>query len=199
MSTLSATGAWLASSRSFERSLAELKQWRDATAEALAAFRRWAVVGRLLDEQSAARLAHLERRLTGERLTVAFVAEYSRGKSELINALFFAELRPSPAALGPRPHDALRDGDRLGSGAAAVDAAAAHRHARAAEGAARVHPGERGLDHRRDRSRPPRDDRVGVRGDLGVDRGGGGPRRRPRLPRRRRWPGADPALALRDC
>jgi hypothetical protein len=101
MSTLSATGAWLASSRSFERSLAELKQWRDSTAEALSALRRWAVVGRLLDEQSAARLAHLERRLAGERLTVAFVAEYSRGKSELINALFFADFGHRLLPSGP--------------------------------------------------------------------------------------------------
>ena len=53
---------------------------------------------RLIDEQTAARLAHLERRLATERLTIAFVAEYSRGKSELINALFFADLGRAPAA-----------------------------------------------------------------------------------------------------
>jgi hypothetical protein len=48
------------------------------------------MTGRLIDEQAAMRLAHLEQRLAGERLTIAFVAEQSRGKSELINALFFA-------------------------------------------------------------------------------------------------------------
>jgi hypothetical protein len=90
MSTLSATGAWPIASRSLERSLADAKQWREATAQALASFRRWALVARLLDEQAAARLAHLELRLASDRLTIAFVAEYSRGKSELINALFFA-------------------------------------------------------------------------------------------------------------
>jgi hypothetical protein len=88
---MSATGTWTLPSQGFETRLAELKQWRDATAEGLAAFRRWAVVGRLIDEQAAARLAHLERRLAAERLTIAFVAESSRGKGELINALFFAE------------------------------------------------------------------------------------------------------------
>jgi len=48
------------------------------------------MTGRLIDEHAATRLAHLEQRLAGERLTIAFVAEQSRGKSELINALFFA-------------------------------------------------------------------------------------------------------------
>ena len=73
-----------------------------ATAASLASFRRWATVGRLIDEQTAARLAHLERRLQSERLTIAFVAEYSRGKSELINALFFADLgtRLLPSGVG---------------------------------------------------------------------------------------------------
>lgn len=99
---MSATGAWSVPARAFEARLAELKAWRDATAAALAAFRRWAVVGRVLDEQSAARLAHLERRLASERLTVSFVGEFSRGKSELINALFFADTgtRLLPSGLG---------------------------------------------------------------------------------------------------
>lgn len=89
-------------SRAFEARLAELKAWREATAGALAGFRRWAVVGRLLDEQAAARLAHLERRLAADRLTVSFVGEFSRGKTELINALFFADTgtRLLPSGLG---------------------------------------------------------------------------------------------------
>jgi hypothetical protein len=88
--------------RAFESRLAELKQWREDTTAALAAFRRWAVVGRLLDEQTAARLAHLERRLAAERLTVSFVGEFSRGKTELINALFFTDAggRLLPSGLG---------------------------------------------------------------------------------------------------
>jgi HAMP domain-containing protein len=89
---MSATGARVLPAKAFETSLAELKRWRDATAETLAAFRRWAVIGRLIDEQAAARLAHLERRLASERLTIAFAGEHSRGKSELINALFFADV-----------------------------------------------------------------------------------------------------------
>jgi hypothetical protein len=87
---LSAAGTFTGQSHSFETSLAELRQWREQVAGALAGFRRWGLTGRLVDEQAATRLAHLEQRLSGERLTIAFVAEQSRGKSELINALFFA-------------------------------------------------------------------------------------------------------------
>lgn len=99
---MTATGSWVLPARAFEGSLAELQQWRAAAAASLADFRRWATVARLIDEQTAARLAHLERRLATERLTVAFVAEYSRGKSELINALFFSELgtRLLPSGVG---------------------------------------------------------------------------------------------------
>jgi hypothetical protein len=86
------TGTWVVPTRAFEASLMELRDWREALAAELASFRRWAVVARLIDEHTMARLAHVERRLSAERLTVAFVAEYSRGKSELINALFFSDM-----------------------------------------------------------------------------------------------------------
>ena len=98
----SGTGTWVVPMGTVQTSLAELGRWRRSTAQTLADFRRWATVGRTLDEQMAARLAHLERRLLAERLTIAFVAEYSRGKSELINALFFADLgaRLLPSSVG---------------------------------------------------------------------------------------------------
>jgi hypothetical protein len=88
--------------RAFEPSLTQLRDWRRETADALAQLRRWALVNHLTDDQSAIRMAHLERRLATERLSIAFVAEVSRGKSELINALFFADLgaRLLPAGAG---------------------------------------------------------------------------------------------------
>ncbi len=88
---MSSTGTLPGQAHSFEVSLEALKHWRDHVSGSLAAFRRWAMSARLIDEQAAARLVHLEQRLVGERLTIAFVAEQSRGKSELINALFFAD------------------------------------------------------------------------------------------------------------
>jgi len=99
---MSATGTWVVPTRAFEASLSGLKAWRESLTAELAAFRRWATVARLIDDQTMGRLAHLERRLAVERLTIAFVAEHSRGKSELINALFFAELgtRLLPSGVG---------------------------------------------------------------------------------------------------
>jgi GTPase SAR1 family protein len=99
MSKMSASGGMAVPSQAFEASLESLRLWRAELAEGLAELRRWGQAGRLIDEQAAARLAHLERRLGSERLTIAFVADQSRGKSELINALFFGEqaarLRPA--------------------------------------------------------------------------------------------------------
>ena len=102
MPALSTTGTWTVPARALELGLADLKNWRANASQRLAGFRRWALVARLIDEQTASRLAHVERRLANERLTIAFVAEYSRGKSELINALFFADLgtRLLPSGLG---------------------------------------------------------------------------------------------------
>ena len=96
------TCGWVVPTRALELSLGELKQWRESTSRSLADFRRWALVARVIDDQTAARLAHLERRLQTEKLTIAFVAEFSRGKSELINALFFASLgvRLLPSGVG---------------------------------------------------------------------------------------------------
>ncbi len=104
---------------SFEMSLESLKLWRNHVSGSLAAFRRWAMSSRLIDEQAAARLIHLEQRLVTERLTIAFVAEQSRGKSELINALFFAAMgaRLLPASGGKilSPVEILWDASRAPS------------------------------------------------------------------------------------
>jgi hypothetical protein len=45
----------------------------------------------LADATPAARLRALRERMSTEKLLVAFVAEFSRGKSELINAIFFSD------------------------------------------------------------------------------------------------------------
>lgn len=86
---MTGSGSWMLPSQAFEQSLGELKQWRDDTAACLADFRRWAVIGRLIEEPQAARLAYLERRLAGERLTIAFVGEVASARAALVNALFF--------------------------------------------------------------------------------------------------------------
>ncbi len=56
----------------------------------------------LLDETDVAVLGALRDRLAADKLVLAFVAEFSRGKSELINAIFFADAgrRVLPATPG---------------------------------------------------------------------------------------------------
>ena len=78
------------------------QHWREGVSRALDGYRRWLREQDFGDPEADAHLAQLLERLTGEKLTVAFVAEFSRGKSELINALFFADYgqRLLPSAAG---------------------------------------------------------------------------------------------------
>jgi hypothetical protein len=56
----------------------------------------------LVDAQAESAVASVRQRLASDRLVLAFVAEFSRGKSELINAMFFADTgrRVLPATPG---------------------------------------------------------------------------------------------------
>lgn len=76
-------------------------QWRKALVDTICDYRSWLNEQELNDAQIDQRISHLLDRLREDRLNVAFVAEFSRGKSELINAIFFADygqrLLPSSA------------------------------------------------------------------------------------------------------
>src|SRR5476649_154045 len=76
--------------------------WRAALAERIAAYRDWLDDNELNDAQTSLRIAAQLARLRDDKLSVAFVAEFSRGKSELINAIFFADYgqRILPSAAG---------------------------------------------------------------------------------------------------
>ncbi|MGE5384664.1 MAG: dynamin family protein [Betaproteobacteria bacterium] len=65
-------------------------QWRTQLAEGISNFQEWLADNELSDAQSEMRITHLLERLREDRLNIAFIAEFSRGKSELINAIFFA-------------------------------------------------------------------------------------------------------------
>ena len=76
-------------------------EWRKALVETICDYRSWLNEQELNDAQIDQRIQHLLERLREDKLNVAFVAEFSRGKSELINAIFFADygqrLLPSSA------------------------------------------------------------------------------------------------------
>ncbi len=65
--------------------------WRDALAHGIVQFRRWLQERKLLDPEAARRIDLSLERLAEDKLVIAVVAEFSRGKSELINAIFFAD------------------------------------------------------------------------------------------------------------
>ena len=68
-------------------------RWRDAVYVRVEALRDWLSTQELNDAESEMRLNQLLGRLQEDTLNVAFVAEFSRGKSELINAIFFSDYR----------------------------------------------------------------------------------------------------------
>ncbi len=69
----------------------EYSGWRKGVLDALEQYRTWVGGSDMADPAIDQRIARLLERLVDDKLTIAFVAEFSRGKSELINAIFFAE------------------------------------------------------------------------------------------------------------
>ena len=69
---------------------AAYNDWRTRLSGSLADFRKWLSDNELCDAQTDQRIDRVLEKLREDRLHVAFVAEFSRGKSELINAIFFA-------------------------------------------------------------------------------------------------------------
>ena len=76
--------------------------WRREMGRRLKALADWLKEQRLLDDGAEEGLGRLVEQLRSDKVMVAFVAEFSRGKSELINAVFFAGYgrRIMPASAG---------------------------------------------------------------------------------------------------
>ena len=76
--------------------------WRREFALRLKLLAEWLKEHDLLDASVEERLRRLETQVRSDKAMVAFVAEFSRGKSELINAIFFAGYgrRIMPASAG---------------------------------------------------------------------------------------------------
>jgi hypothetical protein len=86
----------------FAGQLDALAAWRRALERQSADLLRFMQEHEVADEAAERQIAALRERLDTDRLCVAFVAEFSRGKSELINAIFFADTgrRVLPATPG---------------------------------------------------------------------------------------------------
>jgi hypothetical protein len=87
---------------SFNEQFEQHGAWRREFARQLKQLGEWMSAHELMDAAVQERLQRLEGQLRSDRIMVAFVAEFSRGKSELINAIFFADYgrRIMPASAG---------------------------------------------------------------------------------------------------
>lgn len=65
--------------------------WRSSVRDAVDHFQSWLKDQDLSDGQVEFRAQRIRNYIREDKLNVAFVAEFSRGKSELINAIFFAD------------------------------------------------------------------------------------------------------------
>jgi hypothetical protein len=84
-----------------EAQLTAYEQWKGELIRTVTHYHAWLKKYRLATPESENNIREYLAALFSDRLTVAFVAEFSRGKTELINAIFFADygrrLLPSTA------------------------------------------------------------------------------------------------------
>ena len=87
---------------SFNDQFDQLGTWRREFALRLKLLSEWMKDNELLDAAVEERLRRLGTQVRSDKVMVAFVAEFSRGKSEMINAVFFAGYgrRIMPASAG---------------------------------------------------------------------------------------------------
>ena len=87
---------------SFNEQFEQHGAWRREFARQLRQLGDWMTTHELMDAAVQERLQRLEDQVRTDKVMVAFVAEFSRGKSELINAIFFADYgrRIMPASAG---------------------------------------------------------------------------------------------------
>ncbi|HTS84485.1 MAG TPA: dynamin family protein [Usitatibacter sp.] len=82
-----------ATSNRFETEIARYNRWREELTQSVHAYHDWLESSGQLDVQQSIRFYDLLENLNKGRLLLAFLAEFSRGKSELINALFFSSFK----------------------------------------------------------------------------------------------------------
>jgi hypothetical protein len=81
--------------------LADLQSWRYSLSSLIGQIREILGLHEFLTHNSDAALREMLEKVARQRITVAFVAEIARGKSELINGLFFADLGRRLLPSGP--------------------------------------------------------------------------------------------------
>lgn len=76
-----------------KQQLFALDQWRSNLIGAIENVNQWLTHNKMSTTESDLKLFDAIETVRSDRLTIAFVAEFSRGKTELINAIFFADYK----------------------------------------------------------------------------------------------------------
>lgn len=76
---------------SLSQQISDYKAWRDQLVQSITDYRDWLGKANPQSGFEELRLYDIEQALARDKLVLAFVAEFSRGKTETINALFFSE------------------------------------------------------------------------------------------------------------
>ncbi len=98
----------------FKQQMHEYSQWRAKLVQSIEIYHQWRSRYGMKDTNSSNTILNILNGLQSDRITLAFVAEFSRGKTELINALFFAEtgvrlLPSSPGRTTMSPTELFHD------------------------------------------------------------------------------------------
>lgn len=82
--------------------ITEYSQWRETLIETIDSYIEWLAYDSKIDSIQELRLYDIKQTLKNDHLILAFLAEFSTGKTELINALFFSDYnqRLLPSAPG---------------------------------------------------------------------------------------------------
>ena len=76
-----------------EKEVAHYQEWRDQMISGIESYKAWLDTNGYADIQQSLRIYDLIESLRNDRMTLAFLAEFSRGKTELINAMFFSDFK----------------------------------------------------------------------------------------------------------
>ncbi len=76
-----------------KKRFSDYKKWRDHLIVIVGNYHVWLQEQELIDGEDDLRIFELLEELESDKLTVPMVGEFSRGKTELINAIFFADYK----------------------------------------------------------------------------------------------------------
>lgn len=79
--------------KSLEQQISDFQQWREQLAKAISDYRAWLDQTGASDALQDLRLFDMAEAVKRDKLVLAFVAEFARGKTETINALFFSDFK----------------------------------------------------------------------------------------------------------